>query len=117
MNKHMSRAVAMLLTICMVLTMLPVSILAADSDGEMKYLSDMEWVSAKVGWPAGGQPGKNVDVEGSSIVLDGKTYTKGLCAHAASEIVYNINGLGVTRFTADIGLDNDRGGNVNFVVV
>ena len=87
MNKHMSRAVAMLLTLCMVLTMLPVSIFAAESDGEMKYLSDMEWVSAKVGWPAGAMPGKNVDVGGSTIVLDGKTYSKGLCAHAASEIV------------------------------
>ena len=81
--------------------------------GTQIYLSDLEWESANAYWTS---VKKDTDVNGSTIELDGVTYSKGLAAHADSKIVYNIEGMGVTWFLADIGLDNDRGGEVNFVI-
>lgn len=74
------------------------------------YLSDMTWTSSTNGWgpvEKDKSNGENAANDGRTITLNGVTYLKGLGAHAASEILYNIGGLGYTRFTSDIGVDDE----------
>lgn len=74
------------------------------------YLSDLEPLSASVGW---GSFGRDKNVLGGAITLlqavndsDRVTnvYTKGVAAHADSRLVYTIP-EGATMFCADIGID------------
>jgi hypothetical protein len=66
------------------------------------YLSDMQWVSATSGWSTV-QLDKSISE--NAITLGTTTYAKGLGTHADSTIVYNLAGLGYTRFLSDIGMD------------
>lgn len=70
------------------------------------YASDLQEVSHKVGW---GKLQKDKSVSGQTIRLikQGmeKTYSKGLGAHANSEIIYNIENEGYDYFEANIGID------------
>ncbi|WP_195574930.1 NPCBM/NEW2 domain-containing protein [Paenibacillus sp. 1001270B_150601_E10] len=79
------------------------------------YLSDIDWLSATTGW---GTIHKDLSVEGNTLTLNNKTYTKGLGTHANSEIVYQLNGQ-YTSFAALVGVDNEVGtiGSVEFQVV
>ena len=79
-----------------------------------EYVSDWDWFSASVGY---GQPRKDCGVDGTNdpIVLGGKTYAKGLAMHADSEVVYDIEGKGVTRFQAVAGV-NRAAGSCQFIV-
>ncbi|WP_019584886.1 NPCBM/NEW2 domain-containing protein [Deinococcus apachensis] len=58
--------------------------------------------------------------DGRPLTLGGKTYARGFGTHAASELRYNLKGTGAvcTRFTADIGVDDEVGnrGSVVFQV-
>lgn len=74
------------------------------------YLSDLEPVSANVGW---GDLGQDKNVLGGAITLlqavDGderttRVYDKGVCAHADSRLVYTLP-QGAIAFYADIGID------------
>ncbi|WP_440118785.1 NPCBM/NEW2 domain-containing protein [Paenibacillus sp. QZ-Y1] len=78
------------------------------------YLSDMDWFSATTGW---GTIQKDRSVEGKTLTLNNKTYTKGLGTHANSEIVYKLDGQ-YTSFAALVGVDNEVGtvGSVEFQV-
>lgn len=76
------------------------------------YLSDMTWKSAAVGYSSAT---KDKDMDGNPLKLvqaDGslKTYSKGLFAHAPSEISYDIEGKGVKSFHAEVGINNGRDG-------
>ena len=58
-------------------------------------------------------PGREGQVErgkssgdGRTITLNGVTYAKGLGAHAASDVRYNVGGM-CTRFRSDIGVDDE----------
>ena len=84
------------------------------------YLSDLTWVSATNGW---GPVEKDMGVGGSGandgppITLNGVVYTKGLGAHAVSEIIYNLGG-NYGSFISDVGVDDRQtsGSSVQFQV-
>lgn len=79
------------------------------------WLSDLDPVSAHVGW---GELGLDESVDGNPITVGGVVYDKGLAAHAASEVVYYLGGQ-CARFTADVGVDDEVGdlGSVTFTVL
>ncbi|OLF19214.1 NPCBM/NEW2 domain-containing protein [Actinophytocola xanthii] len=79
------------------------------------WLSDLEPVSAEVGW---GSLGVDESVDGNPLTIAGVTYAKGLAPHAASELTYYL-GEHCTRFTAAAGIDDETGnrGSVTFTVV
>lgn len=58
--------------------------------------------------------------DGKTITLNGKTYARGFGTHAGSELRFSLKGTGAvcTRFTADIGVDDEVGarGSVVFQV-
>ncbi|GBF05498.1 hypothetical protein DAERI_050007 [Deinococcus aerius] len=58
--------------------------------------------------------------DGRTLTLDGKTYTRGYGTHASSEMRFSLKGTGAvcTRFTADVGVDDEVGnrGSVAFQV-
>lgn len=61
---------------------------------------------------------KDRSVDGNTLTLNNKTYTKGLGTHANSEIVYKLDGQ-YTSFAALVGVDDEVGsvGSVEFQVV
>jgi hypothetical protein len=71
------------------------------------YLSDLTWTSATTGF---GTIGKDKTINSNTITLRGVTYTKGIGAHAASTITYNLAG-GYTNFLSDVGVDDEVNGN------
>ncbi len=75
------------------------------------YLSDLTWVSATNGWGPVEKDmsngGQNAG-DGTTITLNGVTYAKGLGAHAASDIVYNLNGQ-YSLFQSAVGADDETG--------
>ena len=81
------------------------------------YLSDLQWVSATIGW---GTVMKDLSVGGNPIRLNGTTYAKGLGTHAVSQIVYNLNGQ-YSSFLSDVGVDDEENGKgtgaVDFQVI
>ncbi len=54
-------------------------------------------------------------MDGDAIVLGGRTYSRGLAAHADSRVVYDIEGLGVLRFQAVAGVNKPQG-SCQFIV-
>ena len=81
-------------------------------DERIEYITDRDWYSAEVGY---GSPKKDTGVDGDAIVLGGRTYTRGLAAHADSRVVYDIEGLGVLRFQAVAGVNKSQG-SCQFIV-
>ena len=83
-------------------------------DQNTVYASDWDWASATVGY---GSAQKDCGVDGSNdpIVLGGTTYAKGIAAHAASKVVYDIEGKGVQRFQAVAGVNRSQG-SCEFIV-
>lgn len=82
------------------------------------YLSDTEWESATVGWRT---IQMDKSIEGNPIQLWGGssavTYDKGIGTHANSEIVYDLEGKGYTRFQSFVGVDQEiGGGSITFEV-
>ncbi len=74
------------------------------------FLTDLDWISAVSGWKTV-QKDKDVN-KGSLNFSDGTVYERGLGAHAASEVVYDLEGQ-YSRFTGIAGIDNDKVGNQN----
>ena len=99
----------------------PVSVsLQNDGEGDVvvRYLSDMDPTKATVGW---GSLMLDQGLENLPLKLrteDGgtQTYEKGICAHAASELVYDIEGRGVKGFQAYIGVNYSKQGTCGFIV-
>lgn len=58
--------------------------------------------------------GHQLPNDGNTITLNGKTYTKGIGVHAGSELRYALGGQ-YTRFTADVGIDDETGSNGNAI--
>jgi hypothetical protein len=88
--------------------------------GQIKYLNDLNWVSATSGWgpiELNRSNGETGAADGKTLTINGKAYAKGLGAHSDSKIVYQLDGF-YSVFTADIGLDDEIGnaGTVNFQV-
>jgi hypothetical protein len=80
-------------------------------------LSALPWVSATAGW---GTVQLNTSIVGNTLTLRGQTYSTGIGTHAASQIVYNLNGA-YSNFLSDVGIDDEeigRGtGHVDFQVI
>jgi hypothetical protein len=73
------------------------------------YVSDLTWVSATNGHgpvEKDKSNGEGVGGDGRTITLNGVTYAKGLGVHAASEVVYNLNGA-YASFLSDVGIDDE----------
>ena len=81
------------------------------------YLSDLTWSSAIAGF---GTVQKDTTINGNPIKLNGVTHTKGLGTHAASTIVYQLNGQ-YDSFISDVGVDDEENGkgtgSVDFQVI
>jgi hypothetical protein len=84
------------------------------------YISDMQWVSSSNGWgpverdQSVGGSGAN---DGSTLVLNGVSYSKGIGTNSPAEIIVNLNKSYAT-FTSDIGVDDHQttNGSVTFQV-
>jgi hypothetical protein len=80
-------------------------------------LSSLTWTSATTGY---GTIQKNLSIGGNTLTLDGQTFTTGIGTHAASTIVYNLNGA-YTTFTSTVGIDDEENaggtGSVDFQVI
>jgi hypothetical protein len=84
------------------------------------YLSDLSWTSALNGYgPAEKDQsnGEKLAGDGRTLTLNGVTYAKGLGVHAASELVYALDGS-AQSLISDIGVDDEVGaqGSVVFQV-
>ena len=81
------------------------------------YLSDLTPTSATTGF---GTIMKDKSVSGNTITIAGQTYTKGIGAHAVSNITYNLAG-GYQTFQSDAGIDSEEDGkgvgSVDFQVI
>ena len=73
--------------------------LAEDFAGDMKS----EWISATTGW---GSINIDKSVDGNTISLDGTKFSKGIGAHATSEIIMNIPEDSM-KFLAVVGQDDE----------
>lgn len=85
------------------------------------YLSDLEWIGVPPnGWGPAERDrsnGETGDADGHTITINGRSYPKGLGAHAYSEILYDLDGQ-YSRFLTDIGVDDEtcEAGSVQFEV-
>ncbi|MEV7415335.1 NPCBM/NEW2 domain-containing protein [Streptomyces sp. NPDC089919] len=77
-------------------------------------LSDLNWSSARADF---GTVQKDRSVDGNPIRLNGTAYAKGIGTHANSTVTYPLGGS-YTRFTSDIGVDDEvsANGTVGFEV-
>jgi hypothetical protein len=67
-------------------------------------LADLEPISATVGW--GGTARKNRSIQDRPLSVAGKEHSKGLGAHAVSEVLYDIEPR-FGRFVAVVGVDDE----------
>ena len=68
------------------------------------HLGDLKATQVKNGW---GEPVPNKSIGGGPLLIDGKTYAKGIGAHADAISVYPIP-KGATRFVAVCGIDDSQ---------
>ena len=73
------------------------------------YLSDLTWISVANGWGPVEKDmsnGEEAAGDGGPITVGGVAHTKGLGAHAPSDIHYNIGGV-CSSFNAVVGIDGE----------
>lgn len=102
---------------------LPAAERTADHEGEYLYISDLDYKTASVSW---GTVQIDTGLDGPLKLITDKAgttkqYDKGICAHAASKLEYNIDGMNATRFQSFIGVnyeagDTDDGGTCEFII-
>lgn len=85
------------------------------------YITDLNWTSATNAWGAAEKDqsnGEQATNDGTTITLNGTTYSRGIGVHAASTVTYNLGGQ-YARFLSDVGVDDEVGsdGSVIFRVV
>jgi glucose/arabinose dehydrogenase/endonuclease YncB( thermonuclease family) len=81
------------------------------------YVSDRAWASVTNGWGPVEKDHSNGDLaagDGGVLTIQGVTYAKGLGVHAASDVRYALGGA-CTQFTAQVGVDDEVGGNGSVV--
>ena len=88
--------------------------------GGAVYLSDLGWTAADNGWGPLERDMSNGELDpgdGGPLSLNGVRYSRGLGAHARSEVKVPLDGL-YARFQAEIGIDDEvpTGGSVVFQV-
>lgn len=84
------------------------------------YLSDLTWLSAASGWGPVERDTSNGESDagdGHPITIGGTVFTKGLGAHAPSDISF-YTGKACEKVTADVGVDDEKGtrGTVTFEI-
>jgi alpha-galactosidase len=73
-------------------------------------LSNLTWTSATNGWGPVERDmsnGEQATADGHPLTVNGTVFTKGLGAHAASEIAYNLAGR-CSSVVADVGVDDEK---------
>jgi hypothetical protein len=83
--------------------------LAKPAAGTTSYLSDLTWASMTNGYGTAEKDksnGGSASGDGKTITLNGTTYSKGIGAHAASTILYDLAGR-YSKFITDIGVDDE----------
>lgn len=70
--------------------------------GKTLDLTELKWRSSETSY---GQSKVGKNIEGGSLLIDKKTYEKGIGTHAASTIVFDLP-ADVETFTAKVGLDD-----------
>ena len=98
-----------------------VKITATGAGGTVQYVSDLPFISATNGWGPVERDRSNGDqgaTDGRTLTLNGVTYSKGIGAHADSDVRVTIP-AGCTTFNAVIGVDDEVGanGSVTFQVL
>ncbi|MEO5804436.1 MAG: PVC-type heme-binding CxxCH protein [Verrucomicrobiota bacterium] len=88
------------------------------ADGSSVDLTDLKWKSATVGF---GEVGRNKNVKGEPLKIDGKVFANGIGTHAPSIIEYELPETNFTRFMAKVGpdhggVDQNGGTSVEFFV-
>ncbi len=68
------------------------------------HLGDLKATQVKNGW---GTPAPNKSIGGGPLLIDGKTYAKGIGAHANAISVYDIP-YKATQFVAVVGIDDSQ---------
>jgi hypothetical protein len=89
--------------------------------GPVEYVSDLEWADASNGWgplERDMSNGEKAAGDGVTITLNGRTFDRGVGAHAPSRVRLDLGGQ-CESFLADVGLDDEVGnrGSVIFRVV
>ncbi|WP_088888904.1 NPCBM/NEW2 domain-containing protein [Leptolyngbya ohadii] len=83
----------------------------------LPFLSDLTPTSSTNGWgpiEPDRSNGEQALGDGLPLTLNGVTYSKGLGVHSNSTITYSLGGA-YTRFTSDIGVDDEVGSNGSVV--
>lgn len=88
--------------------------------GEFDYLSDLDWVQIENGWGDAEPDRSNGEEEpddGTTLQINDVIYSKGIGAHAPSEIELSLSG-NYQYFLSDVGVDEETGssGSVIFKV-
>jgi glucose/arabinose dehydrogenase/PKD repeat protein len=81
--------------------------------GSVQYVSDLPFVSSTNGWGPVERDRSNGEqgaADGRTLTVNQKTYSKGIGAHAASDVRVTIP-AGCTTFKAVIGVDDEVGAN------
>jgi len=77
------------------------------------YLDALDWTEASAGW---GKIQRNRSIMEKPMTLGGRTFSRGLGAHATSRILYLLP-EGFVTFAATVGKDQEvSGGSVTFVI-
>jgi hypothetical protein len=86
-------------------------VVAIPAIGKEVFLSDLDAISSHVHGPLR----KDVGYQGKTIIMDGQEYKKGIVIHVEndgySEAIYDASGY--KTFIADIGIDENNGGEAN----
>lgn len=87
------------------------------SDQDSISLTTLQWKKALAGW---GNVQMNASVSGGKLIVDGKTYDKGIGTHSNSVIEFDIP-KGFTRFKTLVGMDEagavqNTGATMQFMV-
>jgi hypothetical protein len=88
--------------------------------GPITYVSDMKFEVVTNGWgpvETDTSNGEKAQGDGHPITIDGRSFARGLGAHAPSTVTVDLAGR-CTRFEADVGVDDEVGdaGSVQFQV-
>lgn len=90
---------------------------ATSGTPSVSYLSDLAWTSAQNGWgpvERDRSNGEQLPGDGLTLTLNGVSYSKGLGAHAASDIRFALGGT-CTTFEASVGVDDEVTANGSLV--
>ena len=98
-------------------TSTPLSVVVSNAAGSTRYVSDLVVVSQSNGWGPVERDRSNGEAgagDGGPLTIGGVVYAKGLGVHAVSDVVYAVPS-GCTSFTAQVGVDDEVGGNGSVV--